>query len=326
VSRCVQELLEAARRLEVAEPPPLAAIRTEVGARTQRTTQWMAFAVAIPLGAAAAAGGWVVRERVVRPATVEHHRMTSPAPAPRPAAPLPAPEPMLPASIIDDAPAAAPAAHHLEVPAPRPVAVARASTPAAARDAVVPAPGGPADTVPVAGAPAATPRETPAASAPVAPTALSEEATLLSEALAALRTQHDPQAALDAVVRYRARFPQGVLASEVTLAAVEAHRSVGHTAEALTELERLSSDPLRGELAVLRAELRAELGQCADARRELAASLDSLPAALRPRALFTDATCAATLGARDDAVARLEALLALDPTDARARALLEQLK
>jgi hypothetical protein len=326
VSRRAQQLLDAARQLEVAEPPPLAAIRTEVGARAQRTTQWMAFAVAIPLGAAAAAGGWVVRERVVRPATVEHHRVLAPVLASRPAAALPAPEPIVPASVIDDAPADAPAARHLEVPAPRPVAVARASTPAAARDAVVPALGGPEDTVPVAGAPAATPRETPVASAPVAPTPLSEEAALLSEALAALRTQHDPQAALEAIARYRARFPQGVLAAEVTLAAVEAHRSGGHTAEALTELERLSADPLRGELAVLRAELHAELGQCAEARRELAASLDSLPAALRHRALFTDATCAATLGARDDAAARLEALLALDPSDARARALLEQLK
>ncbi|HET7757954.1 MAG TPA: hypothetical protein VFK87_11915, partial [Steroidobacteraceae bacterium] len=64
MSRRVEALLEAARQVEVAEPPPLAAIRAETGVRARRSAYLAAFALALPLGAAAAAGGWAIKQRV----------------------------------------------------------------------------------------------------------------------------------------------------------------------------------------------------------------------------------------------------------------------
>jgi hypothetical protein len=156
-------------------------------------------------------------------------------------------------------------------------------------------------------------------------TSLSDEAALLSSALSALRARHDPAGALAAVAAYRARFPAGALTVEVTLAAAEAQRAAGRSTEALSELETLTVDLRGGELAVLRAELRAELGHCAEARAELAPVLSSVNGPLRRRALFTDASCAVTLGRAAEAVVQLEALLALDPSNTRARALLDRL-
>ena len=96
-----------------------------------------------------------------------------------------------------------------------------------------------------------------------------------------------------------------------------AHRALGHTQEAISALRAL---PRRPELDVLRAELSAELGRCEEARATLRGL--TVSGALLERALFTDATCALTLGAREEAVVDLERL----PDSARAKVLLEKLQ
>lgn len=150
-------------------------------------------------------------------------------------------------------------------------------------------------------------------------TALGEESGLVSSAFTALRTAHDPALALKLLAEYRAKFPHGLLLAEASLATVEAHRATGHTAEALAALQSMGNG--RGnEFAVLRAELNAELGHCELARAELKGL--ALSGALLERGLFTDATCALRLGARDEAVSALKQL----PGSERAKNLLEKLQ
>jgi hypothetical protein len=394
MSRRVDGLFEAARQVEVAAPPPLAAIRSEAGARARRAAQLLAFAVALPLGAAAAAGGWVLKEHVAhrapaveRPAPKAVHDVHAPAPV-EAATPVAAQEdeatradafapgtatnallgvastavrpttnalsgehrhapvtshaarstpgdasttnafggehgPAGDASTANalggeppNAGGAATAAMHPSAGGSAPAA----NAPGRERSSTdVPAPADPRARGRIAStgdAPMASPAPdtevaTPSNGGP-APTSLSEESQLLVSILSALRAQHDAPGALTLIAQYRARFPAGALTTEVTLAAAEAQRATGHTAEALTELDRLKTDFRGGELTVLRAELRAELGRCAEARAELAPVLERLPTALRKRALLTDSSCAAALGARDEAEARLHALEQLE--------------
>ena len=287
--------LRAAGELQAGAPPPLATVREVAGRKARRAAQLLAFAVAIPLGAMAAGGAYVWKSQ---PREAAQPRSGVPAPLPLKArAPLPlvAPEPA-PAPLPMPEPAA-------ETPAPAPAAVAR----------------------PVARAPVAAPStpEIPAVAGhappppPPARTSLADESLALSQALSALRGQHDAAKALELLAAYRERFPGGALRHEAALATVEAHRALGHTGEAVTQLEAL---PRRPELDVLRAELYAELGRCEETRALLTGQ--SFGGALEERALFTDATCALTLGARDEAISDLERL----PASARAKALLEKLR
>ncbi|MBK7857629.1 MAG: hypothetical protein IPJ65_03165 [Archangiaceae bacterium] len=296
------ERLKAAASVEVGEPPPLSAVRRVVAKRARRNAQLLAFALALPLGAAAAVGGYAMKTSPTLPlppggegrgeGVARHAQQAKPTKATLPPAP-------------DEAEVEVEAA-----PAP-----ARAVAPARVKPEVVATP------LPVTPTQAseATP-EIPAIAgyAPPPPpsrTALADEASTVTEALTALRVKRDPAHALELLQKYRARYPAGTLRREAALATFEAHRALGHSAEALAALEEL---PRRPELEVLRAELNAELGHC-DVARSILRGI-TVPASLDERAGFTDASCALTLGARDEAIATLQHL-----DSPRAQALLKKL-
>jgi len=299
-SRAAQAL-RAAASLEAGAPPPLTAVREVAGRRAVRAARVMALLLAIPVGAAAAGGlyAWTKHDAPPLPRRGEGRgegavNAQPKAPEPKQAEPQ-VTTPVMPAPAIVPVVVARPVK-------PAPPSRAAPLTPTAPETPEIPAQGGYAPPPP----PAAPQR-----------TALADEAALLSQALSALRTGHDPARALELLARYHERFPAGALRHEAALAAAEAHRGLGHTADALIALERA---PRRPDLDVLRAELNAELGRC-EAARDIVRGLN-VTGALLERALFTDATCAVTLGARDEAVADLERL----PASARARELLEKLK
>ncbi|MBL8950174.1 MAG: hypothetical protein JNK82_05320 [Myxococcaceae bacterium] len=289
--------LRGAASLEVGAPPPLSAVREVARRRSVQAARLVALLVAIPIGATAAGGVYVWKR-----ASAERHE-------PKPAkvqkavlAPKLAEAKAAPA-VVDNVVVAPPPAAPAKVVIARPRTSAPL-TPTGERESTpeIPARGG-------GYAP-------PSSSAP-ARTSLADEATALTQALAALRTGHDPARALELLETYRTRFPGGALRHEAALATAEAHRALGHTGDALAALDEA---PRRPDLDVLRAELNAELGHC-EASRAIVREL-KVSGALLERALFTDAPCALTLGARDEAIAALEQL----PASPRARALLEKLK
>jgi hypothetical protein len=320
MSRRVEALLETARQVEVGEPPPLAAIRSEAGVRARRSAYLAAFALALPLGAAAAAGGWAFKQRMENTApTVEKHvrpRVEVPhgvAPVAvtvvqRPDVPVVGgsqpsePERGRAAPVADASPSSTRrAAVHELAEAPR--AAVRAvpvATPAEAERSPTRSTGeGEPSSVDGTAAPTGTIGHSGPASGPQQPqfveaparTGLSDEAAQLTALVSTLRQQHDPAATLVLVAQYRAKFPSGALRTEVTLVAAEAHRALGHSADALAELEKVGVDARGGELTVLRAELRAELHHCAEALAELDAVRGRLSPTLRERAERVEASC-----------------------------------
>ncbi len=311
-SPAAQALRGAASQLEVGAPPPLAEVREVARRRAVRAARLMALAIAIPIGAMAAGGAYVWANHQAPPlprrgegrgeGAVNVRKEVRVQP---PAEPLAAP-PVTPAAPAP-APVPAPAVARVVRPAPpsRVAPLTPALSPTGERE-VVTTPEIPAA---VGGGYAPAP--------PAQRTTLADEASKLSQALAALRGGHDPARALELLGEYRDRFPSGALRHEAALAAAEAHRALGHTTEALEALEQV---PHRPDLDVLRAELNAELGRCEVARAIVAGV--RVTGALLERALFTDATCAVTLGAREEAVADLKRL----PQSQRARELLEQLQ
>jgi hypothetical protein len=330
MSQRAEELLAAARTLEVGEPPALASIRTETRARARRSAHVLAVALALPLGAAAAAGGWVMKQRMQNALPVARPKVQAAPPARTPPAGAevqlssavkawPAAESRSVAKqrvAVPDVGHTAPVAPVRTAPAPSPadhgvVQSARAGPSAAAAAGPSVAPAAAVDRIaPVAGprstfgarsvtgpddgatlAPPASNAAVPAVGAATAArTSLSDETALLTAAVSALRGRHDAPGALEIVSQYRARFPEGVLARELTLVCAEAHRVLGHSAEALAELDALGTDARGGELIVLRAELRAELGRCNEAKAGLS-SAPALGAALEARAARVKASC-----------------------------------
>lgn len=143
--------------------------------------------------------------------------------------------------------------------------------------------------------------------------ALGLESQLLQRALSALRRDRDPSAPLALLDQHAAEFPRGALGLEASIARIDALLALDRRPEALRVLDRLPLDGVgrRTEVAVVRAELRAE-HDCARAVRDFDAAL-SLPRAapLRERALFGRAGCrfqvGNELGARTDLDAYLEA-------------------
>ncbi|HEX2660577.1 MAG TPA: hypothetical protein VHU40_19985 [Polyangia bacterium] len=115
------------------------------------------------------------------------------------------------------------------------------------------------------------------------------EASLLSEALRALRLRGAPTEALAKLDEHRQRFPAGVLAREAALARVEVLLKLGRRAAALEVLDSLALAP-RGadrDVRLVRAQLRANAGRCAQATGDFEALLDaegSDPIAERARA------------------------------------------
>jgi hypothetical protein len=336
--------LRAAGAVAVGDPPPLAGVREIAARRARRNTKLLAFAVALPIGAFAAMGtryAWKdlplprrgpsdsaalrskgqgegavrVTKNLEKPK--QEQAVVEPTEAIAPVAPaFPVPS-ALPPRAPKPLARAAPSRTPLTPPEQSGVESKGLSPTGEREESLARTASSPA---PLSTAASTTP-EIPAISGyapppPPARTALADEAATLSEALAALRTRHDPTHALELLATYRSRFPAGTLRREAALATVEAHRTLGHSAEALAALDEL---PRRPELAVLRAELNAELGHCDAAREALRGVAATGP--LKERALYTDASCAVVLGAREEAMAELQQL----PDSARARALLEKL-
>ena len=131
-----------------------------------------------------------------------------------------------------------------------------------------------------------------------APSALSSETTLLTDALSHLRQQKDARGALAALDSYDARFPNGTLRREATGARVDALLMLERDEDALTVLRELTLQP-RGrdqELRVIRGELAAKTS-CASAVSDFDRVLaEAAPAALAERALHGRASCLERLG------------------------------
>jgi hypothetical protein len=119
------------------------------------------------------------------------------------------------------------------------------------------------------------------------------EALWLGRALRKLRVEHDPNGALALLDGYEARFPERALAEEVLLARVEARLALGRRAEALRliETERRPAKESR-QIVVVRGELRAGAGRCAEAVSDFDAILVQ-PASdtVAERALYGRAVC-----------------------------------
>ena len=178
---------------------------------------------------------------------------------------------------------------------PAPPAVAALPAPPAVAALSVPRPRWPVDDAhPTPLAPAAADEQTPT------------EAHLLARAISHLRGDHDAAAALADLADYDRRFPSGLLEQEVLRIRTEALLDVGHDQEALARLDERAADALTRPLLLLRGELRARAGRCAEALRDLGPLADEsqTPSVLAGRALYARASCHAQLG--DVAAARAD--------------------
>ncbi len=139
------------------------------------------------------------------------------------------------------------------------------------------------------------------------------EARLVSAALAHLHGDRDGASALVLLAEHRRRFPSGALALEARVAEVQALLLLGRRSQALEILDHLpvSRLPRGAELAVLRAELRAEAQRCREALADFDVCTDST--GCRPeaqeRALYGRASCRGSLGQNGAARGDLERYL-----------------
>ncbi len=145
-----------------------------------------------------------------------------------------------------------------------------------------------------------------------APSQLALETEALQPALAKLRREHDAKAALRLLDDYQARFPHGAMATEASMARIDALLLLGRRADALGLLAVMPLDRMgrRAELELVRAELYAE-HDCRRAVTDFNAVLaGAAPAGLMERALYGRAGCSLRLGntaaARADLTAYLE--------------------
>jgi hypothetical protein len=142
------------------------------------------------------------------------------------------------------------------------------------------------------------------------------ELALIAGAVRKLRTDDDPRGALAVLDEHRARFPAGALTREATLARVETLLALDRRAEALRVLDGAAIDELPRARAVraTRGELRAELGRCADARKDFELLLSSNQRdEVAERALYARAACRARTGEADRARADLALYRTLYP-------------
>jgi hypothetical protein len=158
---------------------------------------------------------------------------------------------------------------------------------------------------------------------PLAPPPRSEP-RLLADALASLHAQGDAKGALALLAEHRRRFPNGALRSEARVAEVEAMLSLDRRSEALRVLDGLVIErmPRGTELGVLRAELRAQAGRCADAIVDFdrCAARGGCSPESHERALFGRASCRRKLGQTAAARADLERYLLRFPHGWRSEA------
>lgn len=208
-----------------------------------------------------------------------------------------------PASVVPQVPQAAIVQAPVPVAAPAPIAVTTSApqphpSPVVSRPAApaVAAPAPPPVQVGVLAPPVAP---TSAASAP-APDALSDAVDQQMEWLQnARRLSADPAAELLVLDGYLKKYPQGLFRAEAQVARVEALLRVGNKAEAIATLDEAHRQGFAGlpradELAVLRAELLAEAGRCAEVLPELQDRFFS--EALAERALYARGYCLSHTG------------------------------
>jgi hypothetical protein len=156
------------------------------------------------------------------------------------------------------------------------------------------------------------PSPEPAVETTPRPSSIALESEALQRALAKLRRDHDPRAALALLDDYQARFPHGLLSVEAAAARVDALLLMGRRSEALALLADLPLDRVgrANELRLVRAELYAER-DCARALADFESVLASpVSADLAERALYGRAGCrmrsADVAGGRDDLRAYLK--------------------
>ena len=145
------------------------------------------------------------------------------------------------------------------------------------------------------------------------------EATLLARAFRSLRADRDPVAALALLDEHDRQFPAGQLADEASRARVEALLALGRRRDALHVLEARRDDDSGRERALLRGELRAETGRCAQALADFAGAEREAPSEIAARAVWDEATCRARLGDAVGARRDFERYLASYPSGAMAR-------
>ena len=199
----------------------------------------------------------------VAPAAAPHRRSGTRVALPPAAAPGPAPQAVMVTPPSEPAPAT-PAATAAPLPAVAPAAGARRRPPGALVASVAPTP-------------VAAPRE----------------AAALATAIRKLRREGDARGALAALDAHAAAFPGGELRAEADLVRVEALLATGERAAALRLLdERADTNPRARQALLVRGELRAAAGRCADAARDLGRVLATPPRdGLDERALFARASC-----------------------------------
>jgi hypothetical protein len=141
----------------------------------------------------------------------------------------------------------------------------------------------------------------PALAPAPSPAAIAEEATLLRQALAALRQGRDGKRTLELLAAYDLRFPRGTLAPEAGAARAQALLLTGDKWGALAVLDQLSlgQGGQSGELRVVRGELRSLAGRCKEALVDFGMVLEQaagIPMEERARALYGQASCRARIG------------------------------
>ena len=239
-----------------------------------------------------------------------------PMPAPRnQAAPAPAKSPApAPAKSPAPAPAKSPA------PAPMPATPALGSSPL------------PGDATRSGAAVDRRPTPVTSSESPTAAPRAETEARMLARALAQLRQQHDPRAALTTLDRLDQTYPGGVLAPEALATRIEAALAMNDLATA-TKLVDAAAPPAGragAALLVVRAELRARAGRCDEATRDFVRVLDTTSAGagdLHERALYGRGVCLGHLGQAAAARRDLTAYLREHPNgrfSGEARRLLDQ--
>jgi len=251
------------------------------------------------------------------PKTVRHRRPAASANESQPGEPVAPPNTAAPA--IE--PPGTPAEHETKVAIVGPVRrTARGVSPPPQT-----APGPSTVPPPATVAEDSAPGEGPAPS----PSELAKESGLMAAAIHKLRTEGDPKGALALLDEHRARYATGALAVEEKLTRVDALLQLGRRAEALALLEPLRAPwtGRRRDLLVTRAELRSEVGRCAEALVDFGTLVSDGAHGSRDasyeRALYGRASCRARRGERAGARADLERYLATYPNgrfaaDARA--------
>lgn len=155
---------------------------------------------------------------------------------------------------------------------------------------------------------------------------------MLARALAQLRQQRDPRAALATLDRLDQTYPSGVLAPEALATRIEAALAMNDLATA-TKLVEAAAPPAGragAALFVVRAELRARAGRCDEANRDFGRVLETTSAGagdLHERALYGRGVCLGHLGQAAAARRDLAAYLREHPSgrfSGEARRLLDQ--